>query len=101
MVRVQRPVPLQAPDHPAKKAPLAATGVRTTLVPALKDALQVGAQLMPAGLLVTVPPEVPASVAVSVKLVVGAGNPLSDCARLIADKPIADKNAMVKIDARK
>ena len=56
---------------------------------------------MPAGLLVTVPPEVPASVAVSVKLVVGAGNPLSDCARLIADKPIADKNAMVKIDARK
>jgi hypothetical protein len=56
---------------------------------------------MPAGLLVTVPLEVPASVTVSVKLVVGAGNPLSDCARLIADKPIMDKKAMVKIDARK
>jgi len=61
IVRVQAAVPLQAPDHPAKKAPVAGTAVSFTLVPEVKDALQVDGQVMPAGLLVTVPVEVPAS----------------------------------------
>jgi len=43
------------PLQPAKIEPLAATGVRATLVPGLKLALQVLPQLIPAGLLVTVP----------------------------------------------
>jgi hypothetical protein len=44
---------------------VAAFAVRVTRVPELNDALQVGAQLIPAGLLVTVPLEVPANVTVS------------------------------------
>jgi hypothetical protein len=65
MVSVHVVVPLQAPDHPAKKAPLAGTGVSFTLAPELNEALQVGGQLMPAGLLVTVPVAVPANDTVS------------------------------------
>jgi hypothetical protein len=61
MVRVQVPIPVQAPDHPAKKAPLAGAAVRLMLVPELKGALHVGAQLMPAGLLATVPLAAPAN----------------------------------------
>ena len=61
IVRVQAAVPLQAPDHPAKKAPVAGAAVSFTLVPEAKDALQVDGQVMPAGLLATVPVEVPAS----------------------------------------
>jgi hypothetical protein len=66
MVSVQVLVPLQAPDQPAKKAPLAGAAVSFTLVPELKDAEQVDGQLMPAGLLVTVPVEVPANCTVRV-----------------------------------
>jgi len=65
IVRVQLPVPVQAPDHPAKKAPAAGVAVSLTLVPELKDALHVGAQLIPAGLLTTVPWAVPANCTVS------------------------------------
>src|SRR5438105_695564 len=72
MVRVQVPVPLQAPDQPAKNAPLAGVAVSLTLVPELNDALHVGAQLIPVGLLVTVPVEVPASCTESWKVVDGA-----------------------------
>lgn len=52
-------VPLQAPDQPTKYAPLPGAAVSFTTVPAANDALQVGEQLIPAGLLVTVPVEVP------------------------------------------
>ncbi len=65
IVRVQTLVPLQAPDQPTKYAPLAGAGVSFTTVPAANDALQLGAQLMPVGLLVTVPVEVPANWTVS------------------------------------
>ena len=58
---LQIPVPLQAPDHPAKNAPFPSAGVSVTIVPAPKDAVQVGGQAMLAGLLVTVPVDVPAS----------------------------------------
>lgn len=65
IVSVQTLIPLQAPDHPAKYAPFAGAGVSFTTVPAANDALHVGAQPIPAGLLVTVPVEVPASLIVS------------------------------------
>jgi hypothetical protein len=65
MFTVQVVLPLHAPDHPAKKAPFEGAGVSFTLVPEEKEALQVGAQLMPAGVLVTVPIEVPARDTVS------------------------------------
>ena len=57
--------PVQAPAHPVKTEPLAATAVSFTTVPEANQLLHVGWQLIPAGLLVTVPPPVPASVTVS------------------------------------
>jgi len=53
--QVPVPLPLQAPLHPEKANPVPATSVRITWVFATKLALQVVGQLMPAGLLVTVP----------------------------------------------
>jgi len=52
-------VPLHPPDHPAKVDPDAAVAVSATEVPLGKVAVQVCPQLMPAGLLVTVPVPVP------------------------------------------
>jgi len=56
--------------------------VSVTAVPALNDALHVGEQLIPVGLLVTVPVEVPASVTVSSYVVAGVAlaAPDADCA---------------------
>ena len=45
----------QLPPHPIKSDPWTATAVRVTRVPAPKEAEQVSPQLIPAGLLVTVP----------------------------------------------
>ena len=53
-------VPLQAPDQPANVEPDAAVAVSLTDVPLANLALQVDPQLMPDGLLVTVPVPVPA-----------------------------------------
>lgn len=61
-VTVQVFVPVQPPDHPAKLEPVAGVAVRVTAVPALKLAEHVVPQLMPLGLLVTVPLPVPARV---------------------------------------
>jgi hypothetical protein len=65
MVNLQRAAPLQAPDHPAKKAPLLAVAFKETTVPAGNAALHVGLHVMPAGVLVTVPVDVPAICTVS------------------------------------
>jgi hypothetical protein len=56
---------VQAPDHPAKVSPELGVAVNTTAAPLEKLAVQVPGQLIPAGLLVTVPAPVPALFTVS------------------------------------
>jgi hypothetical protein len=72
MRTVQAVRPVQAPLHPSKNAPVPGVGVNRTLVPEAKEAVQVEPQLMPAGLLVTVPVLLPASAPVNVYVVGGA-----------------------------
>jgi hypothetical protein len=65
------PVPVHPPpDHPAKNELVPAVAVRVTWVPSGNPALQVGAQLMPVGVLVTLPVPVP------VRLTLKTGNRL-------------------------
>src|SRR6185369_4402700 len=59
-VTTQGPVPAQAPLQPVNWERGLALGVNVTWVPRAKDALHAAPQLMPAGLLVTVPPPLPA-----------------------------------------
>lgn len=70
---VQVPVPLHAPDHPPNVEPAVGVAVRVTEVPLLNAKLQTVPQLIPAGLLVTVPVPVPASATVSVAAGGGGG----------------------------
>lgn len=67
----QVPVPEHPPLHPVKLLPDAGAAVRVTVVPEVYCAEQVVPQLMPDGLLVTVPLPVPVSVTVNA-FVVGA-----------------------------
>src|SRR5437667_5568961 len=68
-VTVQAPVPEQPPPlQPVKVEPAAGTAVSVTAVPFVKLAAQVAPQLIPAGLLVTVPVPVPAGVTVNTKV---------------------------------
>jgi hypothetical protein len=62
MVKLQVPVPEQAPDQPAKTEPAAGVAVRVIRVLVLKLAEQVAPQLIPAGALLTEPEPVPARV---------------------------------------
>jgi hypothetical protein len=57
--------PAQAPLQPVKLEPAAATAVSVTLAPLTKPNWQVAPQSMPAGLLATEPPPVPAFVTAS------------------------------------
>ena len=67
---VQVPVPVQAPLQPEKDDPEVAVGVSVTDVPLSYGATQVPGQLMPAGLLVTVPEPEPAFVTVKLNCAV-------------------------------
>jgi hypothetical protein len=58
-------VPLHPPDHPANVEPVLGAAVSVTEVPVAKVALHVDPQLMPAGLLLTIPAPLPALVIVS------------------------------------
>jgi hypothetical protein len=60
-VKLQLPAPLHGPDQPPKSDPVEALAVSVTFVPAGKLVEQVLPQLIPAGLLVTVPPPLPES----------------------------------------
>jgi hypothetical protein len=59
-VTLQVPVPVQAPDQPAKVEVVFGAAVSVIRVPLVKLAPHVAPQLIPAGLLVIVPPPVPA-----------------------------------------
>ena len=61
---VKLTTPLVQPVQPPKVEPLAGVAVNVTVVPLLYKAEQVLPQLIPAGLLVTVPLPVPDEVAV-------------------------------------
>jgi hypothetical protein len=65
---MQPPLPLHAPLHPENVDPGFAAAVKDTELPVAKFALQALPQLMPLGLLVTVPDPVPARATVSVAL---------------------------------
>src|SRR5438132_6829110 len=67
-VTVQAPVPEQPPLQPVKVEPAAGTAVSVTAVPFVKLAEQVAPQVIPAGLLVTVPVPAPAGVTVNTKV---------------------------------
>src|SRR2546422_852650 len=67
IVTTQIPVPLHpAPLQPLNTDPLAGTADNVTDVPMTNDALHVAPQIIPAGLLVTVPPPLPVLVTVRV-----------------------------------
>jgi len=62
---VQGTFPEHAPDHPLNVTFAAGVAVSTTLVPGENEAVHVLPQLMPAGLLVTIPVPFPVSETVS------------------------------------
>jgi hypothetical protein len=68
--------PLHAPPNPVKFEPEAAVAVSVTSVPEVKLAVQVDGQLIPAGLLVTLP--LPASVTANCACLGGGGGVLLD-----------------------
>jgi hypothetical protein len=65
-VTVHTVVPEQSPLQPVKIEPVAGTALSVTSVPESKFALQAVPQLIPAGVLVTVPVPLPARATVSV-----------------------------------
>jgi hypothetical protein len=82
IVTTHAPVPLHpAPLHPENADPLAGVAVKVTCVPLTNAALHVAPQLIPAGLLVTVPLPLPVFVTVRVYNCVKLA--LTACAALI------------------
>ena len=66
IVSMQDDVPVHGPDHPVNVEPIAGVALRVMTVPCATSALQVGAQLIPAGELATLPAPVPPMVTKSV-----------------------------------
>jgi hypothetical protein len=65
-VSIQTPVPVQTPPlQPVKTESADGVAVRVTIVPSLKNSEQSLPQLIPAGLLITVPLPLPALIIVS------------------------------------
>ena len=84
IVTTQIPVPLHpAPLQPLNTDPLAGVAVSVTDVPLANDALHVAPQLIPTGLLVTVPLPLPAFVTVRVYTYTCVKLALTACAALI------------------
>jgi hypothetical protein len=77
IVTLQAPAPLHPPAHAPNVEVAAGVSVSVTTVPAANVAWHVVPQLMPAGLLVMVPPPVPELCTVS-RYVVGAALKLAD-----------------------
>ena len=72
IVSVHVPVPAQSPDHPTNVKPGEADAVNVTTVPLSKLAEQVEPQLIPAGLLTTMP--LPSPAFVTVRVLAGESN---------------------------
>jgi hypothetical protein len=70
LVIVTLPVAVQLPDQPPNVEPEAAVATRLTCVPLLRVVVHVLPQVIPVGLLVTVPVPVPTRVTVSVYFVI-------------------------------
>jgi hypothetical protein len=87
MVKLQVPVPEQAPDQPAKTEPAAGVAVRVIRVLVLKLAEQVAPQLIPAGELLTDPDPVPARVTFTGKAA-GMKVALTDWAEFIVNEHV-------------
>src|SRR5438445_4807164 len=87
IVTTQLPVPLHpAPLQLPNTDPLAGTAVNVTDVQLANDALQVAPQLIPTGLLVTVPPPLPVLVTVRVYNCVNLA--FTACAALVVTSQI-------------
>jgi hypothetical protein len=81
-------VPLQAPLQPVNVEPVAGVAVSVTVVPLARPTSQVVPQLMPAGLLATLPPPVPAVATSSTGS--NAKVAVTDFAALITTVQVAD-----------
>ena len=90
IVTWQAPVPLQAPAQPVNVLLLSANAWRLTRVFWTYEALHVTPQLMPAGLLVTVPVPLPALFTVSESWVALEKDAVTSCARDIVTWQIGD-----------
>ena len=73
MVTTHDPAPVQAPFQPAKLEPASGVAFSVTLEPLVKGAVQVAPQLIPAGVLETVPVPVPLFVTLKAKAVGACG----------------------------
>jgi hypothetical protein len=91
MVRLQLAVPEQAPPHPAKTELPPAAAVSVTFVFWGKFALHVVGQLIPAGLLVTIPLPVPAVATVSDSIALNVAETLSAAVRVTVQLAVPEQ----------